>query len=289
MCDSCLGPATRKQFAEKRRWPAEVQAALDRFEREFGTLARQMQERLADAVINRDITPEGDINAAVRRVLSEDQEEFRLVLQEGARNGLDAGRRMASRRFDLDIDFEVLPQAALDELEDFVNDVEPEVLDTVGDGVERTIEEAFNEGLDRDDVADVLRGELDREDVSEFLQNGLDNELGENAAQRHARTIVQGASERGNDTAIQESSAIGERWVVTSDDRARDSHMAADGQIIPAGGTFLVGGDRLRHPGDPQGSIEEIAMCRCTIQPVFESELNSEQIITLRGGGRLNV
>jgi len=274
MC-STLGPVTRRRLTQKRRWPAEVQSALDNFEAEFGALSGRMRERLADAVIARNITESGDIRAAVNSVLTEDREELRVVLTEGAINGAEAGRRMASRRYGLDIDFETVPQTALDELTGFVDDVNGDVLDTIGEGVEGTLEDAFEEGLDRDAVADVMRDQLD-------------NELGEAAAQRHARTLVQGASERGTHSAIRESSAVGERWVATNDGRTRDTHLEAEGQIAPVGGTFRVGGSNLVHPGDPGGPLKEIVNCRCTAVPVFEDELSDDEVATLRAGGRLN-
>lgn len=275
MC-STFGPVTRHRLTQKRRWPAEVQSAIDDFESEFGALSDRMRDRLADAAIARDITATGDIGAAVRRVLAEERDELRVVLSEGATNGAQAGRRMASRRFGLDIDFETVPQSVLDELTGFVDDVNDDVLDTIGEGVGSTLEDAFEEGLNRDAVADIMREELD-------------NELGEAAAQRHARTLVQGASERGTHSAIRESSAVGERWVATNGERTRDTHAVADGQIVPVGGTFEVGGANLVHPGDPGGPIEEIANCRCTAVPVFEDELTDDEVATLRAGGRLNV
>ena len=275
MCSTC-GSLTRRFITEKRRWPAEVQSAIEDFEQEFGALSAQMRDRLADAVIARDINPEGDINAAVRRVLSEDADEFRLVLAEGAEQGAEAGRRMASRRFGLEIDFSTVPPRTLETLTDFVDDVNEDVLDTVGDGVERVLRDRFEEGIPRDDIADIIQTELD-------------NELGEAASQRHARTLVHGASERGNHSAIEDSGAIAEEWVAVSDDRTRDTHVEADGQIVPIGETFLVGGEELLHAGDPEGPIEEVAMCRCFTRPVFPSDLSDEQETAIRAGRRLNV
>lgn len=275
MCSTC-GPITRRFLLEKRNWPREVQAAIDDFEQEFGALTERMRDRLADAVIARDINPEGDVNAAVRRVLSEDAEEFRAVLAEGAENGAEAGRRMASRRFGLDIDFSTVPPRTLETLTDFVDDVNEDVLDTVGDGVERVLRDRFEEGIPRDDIADIMRTELD-------------NELGEAAAQRHARTLVHGASERGNHSAIEDSSAIAEEWVAVSDGRTRETHVEADGQIVPIDGHFEVGGERLLHPGDPEGPIEEVAMCRCVAVPRFREDLSDEEIAAIRAGQRLNV
>ena len=276
MCSTC-GSLTHRHLLEKRRFPAEVQSAIDDFEQEFGALTERMRETLADAIIARDINAEGDINAAVRRVLrDEHREEFRAVLAEGAENGAEAGRRMASRRFGLDIDFDAVPPRTLETLNNFVDDVDDDVLDTVGDGVSDLLRRRFNEGVPRDDIADAMREELE-------------NELGEAAAQRHARTLVHGASERGNHSAIEDSSAIGERWVAVSDDRTRETHVEADGQIVPVGGTFVVGDAELTHAGDPEGPIEEVVMCRCFTAPVFEDDLTTDEVAQLRAGQRLNM
>jgi hypothetical protein len=53
-------------------------------------------------------------------------------------------------------------------------------------------------------------------------------------------------------------------WVATLDTRTRPTHAVADGQRIPLGGTFSVGGAQLRWPGDPLGPPEEVIQCRCT-------------------------
>jgi hypothetical protein len=282
MCGTCLGPITRRQLLGKRRFPAEVQGALERFKDSFGALAAREKERIADAVIARDITPTGDINAAVRRVVGENTEEFRAVFAEGARDGGEAGRRMASRRFGLDItDFDQLPDRTISELDDFVDDVNPEIIDNLADGSADRISGWFEEGLTRDDVADRIRGELD-------------DELGDAAVETHARTIVQGASERGNHSAIRDSSAIGEKWLATSDGKTRESHINADGQIVPVEGTFLLsdpeeGESRLEHPGDPTGPLHEILRCRCSMRPAFAESLTDDEAAQLRAGQRLNV
>jgi len=59
------------------------------------------------------------------------------------------------------------------------------------------------------------------------------------------------------------------KWVSVEDDRRRDTHRAAHGQIAPVDGTFLVGGFNLRYPGDPRGPAKEIIRCRCVaaLQP----------------------
>jgi hypothetical protein len=52
-------------------------------------------------------------------------------------------------------------------------------------------------------------------------------------------------------------------WHAILDTHTRPAHTEADGQRQPFGHTFIVGGEQLRFPGDPRGSIENTANCRC--------------------------
>jgi hypothetical protein len=53
-------------------------------------------------------------------------------------------------------------------------------------------------------------------------------------------------------------------WLATADARTRATHRVADGQRVPLGQPFLVGGVSLARPGDPKGPGSEIIQCRCT-------------------------
>lgn len=53
-------------------------------------------------------------------------------------------------------------------------------------------------------------------------------------------------------------------WVCTIDARTRDSHWAADGQRVPLGAKFDIGGFPADHPGDPTLPAHECINCRCT-------------------------
>jgi SPP1 gp7 family putative phage head morphogenesis protein len=54
-----------------------------------------------------------------------------------------------------------------------------------------------------------------------------------------------------------------QEWVTSHDDRVRDTHAAADGEIVKIGDYFKIGDDNLLHPLDPNGSAGEIINCRC--------------------------
>jgi len=70
-------------------------------------------------------------------------------------------------------------------------------------------------------------------------------------------------------------------WLATSDSRTRPSHRAAEGQRVPVGGTFSVGGFDLRFPGDPSGPPQEVIQCRCTmllVEPGETVDLSNRQM-----------
>jgi len=85
-----------------------------------------------------------------------------------------------------------------------------------------------------------------------------------------ARTEVMGALNAGRFDAfgavVSETGVPMEsRWMAHIDNRTRRTHRAADGQRVPVGQPFVVGGASLRFPGDPMGPGRETIHCRCTM------------------------
>jgi hypothetical protein len=62
-------------------------------------------------------------------------------------------------------------------------------------------------------------------------------------------------------------------WLATDDKRTRETHVTADGQRVPVGSRFIVGGAELAFPGDPSGPPQEVIQCRCTMLLVEEDEI----------------
>lgn len=65
----------------------------------------------------------------------------------------------------------------------------------------------------------------------------------------------------------------GKEWIAAEDERTRDSHADADGQIVEPSGTFDIGGSALRFPGDPAGDPAETINCRCVLALVTPKEM----------------
>lgn len=69
-------------------------------------------------------------------------------------------------------------------------------------------------------------------------------------------------------------------WLATIDKRTRATHRQADGQRVPIGQPFIVGGTALRYPGDPLGPAKEIIQCRCStllVEPGETLDLSNRQ------------
>jgi hypothetical protein len=58
------------------------------------------------------------------------------------------------------------------------------------------------------------------------------------------------------------------RWVSMRDNRVRPDHVTADGQTVPIGQDFNIGGWPAAYPGDPRLPIGERINCRCGISDV---------------------
>ena len=73
-----------------------------------------------------------------------------------------------------------------------------------------------------------------------------------------------------------------QQWLATIDHRTRPTHRAADGQRVPVGQSFRVGGAMLRRPGDPLGPGKEVIQCRCTtllVEPGETVDLTHRQMV----------
>lgn len=58
---------------------------------------------------------------------------------------------------------------------------------------------------------------------------------------------------------------MNKRWVSMRDGKERDSHLSADDQIVGKDEMFIVGGEKMRYPGDKLNgaSASNLVNCRC--------------------------
>lgn len=95
-----------------------------------------------------------------------------------------------------------------------------------------------------------------RSDLIAFQNVGL----GESWARQTEAELINDA-ELLTDTG--ETVAVTKEWVTILDEKTRDPHRMADGQVVGVNESFIVAGEALSMPRDPNGSMSNIANCRC--------------------------
>lgn len=103
-----------------------------------------------------------------------------------------------------------------------------------------------------------------------------------NRSKTIAQTEVVAASNWASDQAAQQSGLELERvYLATEDTKTRPAHADADGQVVPMGQPFEVGGEPLMYPGDPEGSAGNVINCRCTQWYQRVAQVSKTAVITV--------
>lgn len=166
-----------------------------------------------------------------------------------------------------------LEQAAEEAIADYALGISfdlanPRVTKWVGDRL-KTFSKAVNDTTKADIAAQLREAEAAGESIPQMMDRikgyygGVDYR-----AERTARTEVVGASNRGAMEAYQQAGVSKKEWLATADDRTREDHLEADGQVVGVDEPFDVGGEDIMQPGE--GSPEQAINCRCTVLPVVE-------------------
>lgn len=151
------------------------------------------------------------------------------------------------------IDFSVAARKeVVDKMMKRANQLSGGVSKTTYADVQRAMRDAIADGASIPDIADAISSSL------------------LNASQWRAELIARtevvssyngGVYEAGQ--TLPDDVAAGMVWIATSDERTRPSHLEADGQIAQRGESFIIEGEELQYPGDPEGSPENTINCRC--------------------------
>jgi len=81
-----------------------------------------------------------------------------------------------------------------------------------------------------------------------------------------ARSQTASAVSTGRHESFRHAAVKGKSWITSADDHVRDAHRIAGATYakpIPLDQPFIVDGEALAYPGDPNGSAKNIANCRC--------------------------
>jgi SPP1 gp7 family putative phage head morphogenesis protein len=132
---------------------------------------------------------------------------------------------------------------------------------------QNALSESLLEGIEAGESTDELVARVDK-----IFDAAIDTR-----ARIIARTEVLTATNFAAMAALRELGATSKRWVGILDDRIRDSHEAAHGQIVGIDEKFQVGDSEMEYPGDPTAPAKEVCNCRCHVQPVMDGEERSAE------------
>jgi SPP1 gp7 family putative phage head morphogenesis protein len=135
------------------------------------------------------------------------------------------------------------------ERENQLSEIPEEVFDT--------IRSALQEGLDCGDTMAELAGRV----RSAF------NEFSKGRAMRIAMTETGAAYGTGRNLAMKQAGVQYQEWLSSGNAHARPAHQDANGQIVAMDEPFIVGGEALRFPSDPDGRPENVLNCHCVAVP----------------------
>lgn len=107
--------------------------------------------------------------------------------------------------------------------------------------------------------------EIEKEQCFEFYR-----------ARRIARTETISAMNAATLEGWRQSEVVGgKEWICACDERAREWHKKADKQQVALEEVFLVGNEKLMHPGDSSlgASAKNVINCRCTMKSVLKYKI----------------
>lgn len=121
----------------------------------------------------------------------------------------------------------------------------------------------------KQELMNLIRDGLDQglsiPDIAESIDTLYLEEIIPNRSTVIARTETISSTNYGGQQAAKATNlTLRKTWLATDDDRTRDAHRAANGQTVDLSGTYLVDGEPLEYPGDPNGSAANVIQCRCT-------------------------
>jgi HK97 family phage portal protein len=170
-----------------------------------------------------------------------------------------AGTQLAAR-FEIDFDL------ATPWVEEFIalrsNQLAGGVTQTTYEAIQRELTEGVSKGESIDDLAERIR--------SLFRQTYA--KRAETVARTEVISAYNGATAAGG-AALPADVVAGQEWISTRDGRTRSAHASVDGQVVPIGATFTVGGQALAYPGDPAGGAKNTVNCRCTLALLTPEEM----------------
>lgn len=231
----------KRYFREQQ---ARVTSALDKF-----TSGGKLLTKL-DLYVKADIPPDPDhiFN------LQAENEALKELSEPAIRDGLRRAAESVYDDFAIDFVFNVRNERVLEAIEEFESAL-IKINDLNYDAIRSILSEGYSNGLSLSEITRNIRQEFDL--------------WASYRPERIARTEMLGVLNRGGVLGYEQAGIAKIEWIATQDENTRDAHSEADGDTINVGERFVVGGEFMKHPGDPAASAGNIVNCRCTTAPVI--------------------
>lgn len=148
-------------------------------------------------------------------------------------------------------------KVAPSEVKDFFTRRENRLVD-VAQEVFESVKGQLEEGIDAGESIAELSGRV----------RGQFNDMSRERSKRIAMTETSAAYGTGRQMAMKDAGVTEKRWLTSGNANVRPAHRAANGQVVLIDEDFEVGGESLKHPGDPYGSPGNVINCHCVAVPV---------------------
>lgn len=114
-------------------------------------------------------------------------------------------------------------------------------------------------------LQDLTEAELTRTAATKQWYDDMKRHLRNTVSLTETQVSVEHSKEVTATTIAQSKGITLEKtWITVGDERVRLWHQEAEGQSVPLGTFYKVGGEDLMYPGDPRGSLPNIINCRCS-------------------------
>lgn len=128
-----------------------------------------------------------------------------------------------------------------------------------------------------DDMRDLFAKELG--DALEKTKTAPNKEAQADTITRWVSVMAHNAAIEAATTSDTETQ-VGLEWVTMGDSEVRTPHREANGQTVPTGQEFEVGGEKMLYPGQPVGDPSNWINCRCLARPtMLDGELAGKTVV----------
>lgn len=162
-------------------------------------------------------------------------------------SGIDTEALRAAKQRDAQGRYTLLNQRGLASFEMIRDTTLDQVMQRVAEGIEK----------------ELTLGEVENS-IRKYMEANASNRAGTISRTETLQALTVG-QERVYDQARDAGIEFEKTWITAGDGRVRDAHAGVNGMTVEDGESFVVGGEELMFPRDPEGSAANTINCRCTV------------------------